>query len=119
MNFAVDGHMRNQSYFSAWMQSIIPHDGDGLVDTSSQYGASRPYELAYKNEYATNIEVMVLSDADETPIAQFQIQEAFPSNMNAIPLAWAQNDAYATFSVFFDYLSWKQTNKPGNPSFKR
>ena len=106
-NFAADGNMSIYQFFDAWLQSILPHDSEGNFSAqNSNYGPGRVYELSYKTEYATDIDIVLFNEnGDET--CMMKLYEAFPSNMNAIPMAWADMNSYATFSVFFDYVDWK------------
>lgn len=119
-NFAADGNMTIFQFFDAWLQSIIPHDSDGLFSSgSSEFNGElgRVYELSYKTEYATDIDIS-LFDASGQEIMVMTLYEAFPSNINAIPLAWGDNNNYATFSVFFEYVDWN-VRYIQNDNFKR
>lgn len=110
-NFVVDGEGFNWKYFSAWMQAIIPHDAvGGGIFQESEYGQGFPYELEYKDNYATDPILTVYADDDEK-IMEFQIREAFPSNINAIPLSWGDRDNLAQFSVFFEYLDFQEVSE--------
>ena len=105
-NFAADGAMTIWQFFDAWLQSIVPHDSDGIfAQQQSAFTGGRVYELSYKSEYATDIDIVLFNEIGDE-VMKLTLYEAFPSNMNAIPLAWGEQNNYATFSVFFEYVDW-------------
>ena len=117
-NFAADGNMSIFQFFDSWLQSIIPHDSEGIfAGRRTNYHSGRVYELSYKSEYATDIDIVLFDEAG-TETLTLTLYEAFPSNINAIPLAWGDNNSYATFSVFFEYVDWN-VRYFENENFKR
>ena len=115
----VDGNMTNWTYFNDWIQAIIPHDrGDnGGIGSASQHGnGNKVYELSYKKEYATDVLIDIYR-TDGTIIRTTKLIEAFPSNINAIPVSWVDNNQIAQFVVYLDYLDWDVTQTPDQQNF--
>jgi len=117
LTFIADADLSNWSYFDSWLQSILPHDSERGINTPSKYGEGMVYELEYKQKYSTDMIIEVFDaqskkagdDFNQIPPAPkltIVVKEAFPSNVNAIQLSWADNNNYATFTVFMEYLDW-------------
>jgi len=108
--FNVDGDFDTWNYFNDWMQTIIPHDGANM-DNNSEFSVGKPYEIAYKKDYAVDMNIKVMSE-DGFQIKEVFLREAFPSNVNLIQLSWADQNQISQFTVFIEYLDWsEQINK--------
>lgn len=121
LTFASDAKAEVWGFFNAWMQHILPHDARQGMSTDSNYGAKSNqmvYELSYKTEYATDMEIIVF-DENGNKVLTFTIREAFPSNLNAIPLAWGDQNNYAQFPVFIEYLDWYIESNVQQPNFQQ
>jgi len=97
--FTVDGDMKVPSYFHRWTQLIINYDN------TSQYGSlngALPFEMGYKQEYATTIIVDVYNEYGED-IYTYKFKNAYPINVGQVETAWANNDEALTQSVGFSY----------------
>lgn len=107
LTFMMDNDAFIWDYFNAWLQSILPHDSqtNGINSPSTYSNASRVYELSYKHEYATDLEILIFNESGQNTL-KVTLREAFPSNMNGIPFSWGAQNAYAQFTVFIDYLDW-------------
>lgn len=109
LTFAMDSDAEIWELFNSWTQSIMPHDAVDGINTSSVYetsvGAREVYQLAYKTEYVTDMNILIY-DKNNNLIKNFFFREAFPTNINAVPLNWNAFDEYARFTVFIEYLDW-------------
>lgn len=108
LTFAFDGEADMWDLFNQWTQLILPHDTrDGDISKVSDYGlpGQLVYELSYKDEYKTDMEIAVY-DKKNFKVATYKLRDAFPSNLNAVPLSWNEQDNYSRFTVFIEYLDW-------------
>ena len=103
-SFIADGKGEIWTFFNDWLQSILPHDTDQGFNTRSTFGGY-PYELAYKIDYVTELNIAVF---DETGKKQINIicKEAFPSQVIDTNLNWADTNSTAKVGVVFEYLDW-------------
>ena len=102
-----DGNMDTWNFFQQWLSVILPHDATSGFITSSPRTSGNTYELSYKTEYATDVEITVFNEVNQEKKKVF-LRESFPSNMNQINLSWGDQNQIAQFTVFMEYLDWYQ-----------
>jgi hypothetical protein len=129
LTFIADNNGDMWDFFNAWTQHILPHDVKTMNSPSGSYGSpsqtNYPYELSYKDEYTVLLNLNVYAPRvmratnappgigtpsgyeEAKPLFQLEFREAFPSNLNAIQMAWGNQNEYAAFTVFMEYLDWK------------
>ena len=103
-------------FFDAWTQHILPHDATQGMSTDSAFGAVENqlvYELSYKHEYASDIEISVMDETGKTNL-KFTVRQAFPSNLNMVPLSWGDQNNSVQFTVFIEYLDWHLNTQPAS-----
>jgi hypothetical protein len=110
LTFMSDGNTDCWEFFNQWMQNIIPHDAGNGINSQSNYTSNLVYLVEYKEAYAVDMEIVLFDETGDI-IRKFFVREAFPSNMNPIQLDWANQNNYANFSVFMEFLDWSTSWK--------
>ncbi len=120
MSFMLDGNVGIYKILYQWINMIVNYRwttgadaGGGITSATGLLNDNNnPYELAYKNEYATTIEIG-LYDARglATPNLSTNLRDAYPTFLGDIPLNWASTDPYIRVPVAFTYMDW-YTTKP-------
>lgn len=106
--FISDGDGDIWTFFNNWLQYIIPHDTENGFNSRSQFSVGQtryPYELAYKQDYATELNIGVYDIAGNKTI-NLVCKEAFPSQILDIPLAWQDTNNTVRLSVVFEFIDW-------------
>lgn len=120
-SFLADGKGLVWNFFSTWMQRIMPHDTNEGFNSISGFNNGYPYELDYKENYVTDLNILVFGDGrgelnvnsknktfEEPSIKLLDIIciEAFPSQVMDINLNWADTNNVAKIGVVFEYRDW-------------
>lgn len=98
LSFIMRNDMTEKLMFDEWMQIINP---------------TTRYEFEYKDQYATTIDIYAMSEyaqsesnLDAKTIYLATLKKAFPLNVNAIPLVWADENVMR-LQVQFAFTDWK------------
>lgn len=103
--FLSDGKGDVWQFFNTWLQKIMPHDTPRGMNSASRITGAFPYELEYKQEYVTDLDI-VIYDAVGNPKIRTICREAFPSQIVDMPFAWGETGNISRFAVNFEYLDW-------------
>ena len=103
-SFIADGEGNIWKFFNNWLQSILPHDTENGFNAQSAFGGY-PYELSYKENYVTQLNIAVFDERGEQQI-NIICKEAFPSQVIDTNLNWADTNGTAKVGVVFEYLDW-------------
>lgn len=103
LTFLVDGRGLIHQFFKEWIDGIVRFDR--LVTNSDGFAYQEPYEIEYRNNYVTDIEVYLYNDK-LSQIYKVKLYNAFPIFMGDISLNWGATDDYVTLPVSFSYTSW-------------
>jgi hypothetical protein len=91
---------QNLRFFQQWMVFINNFDfRDPMSDDSPVF------ELRYKKEYAVDINLFLFNEAG-TPVYAITMREAFPVNVNEMPVNWADNANPQRIPVTFSFHDW-------------
>lgn len=112
-SFIADGNAEIWTFFNEWLQYILPHDADQGFNNPSGFGGY-PYELAYKVDYVTELNIAVFDETGKNKI-NLICKEAFPSQVIDTNLSWADTNGTAKVGVVFEYLDWYQAD-PNRPA---
>ncbi len=115
MSFMMDGQIGIYNIIYQWINIIsnfkwtTNEDGGGGITTATGFLNSNnsPYELAYKNEYATTMQIGVYdARGRSTPNIAINLRDAYPTFLGDIPLNWASTDPYIRVPVTFTFFDW-------------
>lgn len=106
MEFIVDRNMNLVNFFNAWLQSIV-----NIYDSGTYTAIANdqlPYEVAYRDEYATTIDINVYPNGpdmfDLAPYT-FKLLKAYPINSGNISLRYDNQNNYMVLPIGFTYES--------------
>ncbi len=112
VTFLEDNKGRIYQYMTSWMNSIFDHGAPSMGLISS-------YEVAYKDDYATDIFVSVYnnegtytgtpgtnSSIPDEPVVTVVFKEAYPIAVNDIPLSWENKSSLVKVSVTLAYTDF-------------
>lgn len=105
--FMVDSNFAVLKFFHRWMQKIVNYDDSG--GPISAVDGMLPFEMGYKSDYATTIEITVYSFASESITYQYKMTGAYPIQVGNITEAWEQAGEVMTLPIGFTYDSLKVT----------
>jgi hypothetical protein len=103
--FLGDGTGQVHQFFYSWMNGIVKSDRMPYSSFGVGYNGLRPFEVEYKSEYATDIRITVLDEANKKVIVVI-LHEAYPIFMGDTALSWADNDNIMRFPVTFTFFNW-------------
>lgn len=96
LTFVCRAELYEKDLFDTWLQLINP---------------VASFDFRYKDNYATTIEVIQFSELpvegtnNHKPVYQVFFENAFPTNINPLPLIWA-DDSHHRITVSFSYDRW-------------
>jgi hypothetical protein len=104
LTFMSDNKALVHSFFYNWTKLISNHDARN-GDFNKQSGlvgggmvSARPYEIAYKNDYVSNIEITVFNEGSKE-IMTLTLRDAFPVAVGDIQLNWADTNDFVRIPV--------------------
>ena len=98
-------------FFTAWLKLIVNHDmRKGIQAGSGVQQGQTPYEVSYKSEYATEIDIQLFSKTNKV-IKRVVCLEAFPMMVTDIPLNWEAVDSMMKCHVVIAYRDWYDADR--------
>lgn len=98
MTFSLSGDLREREYFMSWQDRAI---GDHRKRNSSITAASS--DIGYYNSYVKDVEIRAYEEGDDSAYHSIILHEAFPAQVTAVPLSWAETDSNSKLNVQFMY----------------
>lgn len=107
--FYCDSNSYLMTYFQRWMSLISNYDtSEGVTGTNRGVVNNQvPYELSYKDDYTTKLEITVFKDNGEKSI-KITCQQAFPTAIGDIPLSWNDSVSLLKVPVTMTFMDWYQ-----------
>lgn len=113
MTFMVDGNGDNLRFFQNWVKLIYNHDNRDNLRTATGLGREQyPFEISYKDEYATTIQILIYNDNGgefrngEDEAVLITLREAWPHTIVDMPLNWSDNNNIMRLPVIFTCFDW-------------
>jgi hypothetical protein len=103
LSFLVDSRGIIHQFFKEWIDGIVRFDR--LVTNPEGFAYQEPYEVEYRNNYVTDIEIYIYNDKLQQ-IYKVKLFNAFPLFMGDVSLNWGATDDFVTLPVSFSYTSW-------------
>lgn len=106
MTFMSDKNGKMHNFFHTWTKLISNHDAR-LNDYTRVSGikGQRPYEISYKNDYVSDIEILVFDDNGKERMKVF-LRDAFPTAVGDIQLNWNDTNDFARIPVSFTFTDF-------------
>lgn len=99
--FMVDSNFGIMKFFHRWMQAIVNYDKSG-----GNFGAvnnALPFEMGYKSEYATTMDVAVFSQNTKKVEYVYNFAGLYPLNTGNVSPSWENQGEVLTLPVGFTY----------------
>lgn len=106
-SFMVDSDFGIMKFFHRWTQSIINYDKSG--GNFGSVNGALPFELGYKSEYATTMDVAVFSQNTKRVEYVYKFSGVYPINVGNVSPSWENNGEVLTLPVGFTYDELKVT----------
>lgn len=100
--FVVDHSASQYKFFNIWMNGIYNTNTQNGILTKSPIDGSMPFEVAYKEDYATTINIFMYNEATNK-VLELTLHEAFPIQMHDTNMSWGDTDNIVRLSVSFSY----------------
>lgn len=105
--FYVDTNGLLFDFFHTWMRTIINYTTEGRSFTRSRFSGMSPFEVNYKPNYQTDMDILVLDQEDGGKIVkQYRVMKAFPVQIPDTPLSYNSTDSILTLTVMFSFFEW-------------
>lgn len=101
LSFILDMAGEVYNFWYSWMNGIMNFNRSKGLNTKDEYG-KLPYEMAYKDDYASEIKVIMYNEASDT-ILQSTMTKAFPMGINDTPLSWGNTDDIVRLNIPISY----------------
>ena len=98
LNFIIDKNSNLHMFFFNWINTVVNlrSRGQSRYNETENEGYSKgysPYEVGYKDEYCTDIEIHMIRETGENDKAMSaKLYRAFPRALPGFDLNWASND---------------------------
>jgi len=98
-----DESMAHWRFFKEWLNLIVESNMSGGIGGTG--GAAMPYEINYKSEYLTSVNIQTFDEAGHLR-ASVVLRDAFPIALEAVELAWANGEEYMRIPVTMCFTDW-------------
>lgn len=106
MSFIGDANGSIWSYFQQWMRLIVNYDmRNGIFASTGILQGQKPFELAYKEDYAVDIHISVFDDLGNESI-HVVLRESYPIFVGDIQLNWGDTNSFMRVPVTFAVYDW-------------
>ena len=105
--FMVDSNFGVMKLFHRWTQAIVNYDRSG-----GNYGSvnnAMPFEMGYKDEYQTTMQVAVFSQNSRQVEYVYEFAGLYPVNVGNVAVAWENAAEVLTLPIGFTYDQLKVT----------
>jgi len=109
--FMVDSDFGVMKFFHRWMQAIVNYDRSG--GNFGSVNNALPFEMGYKSEYATTMDVAVFSQNTKKVEYVYTFSGLYPINTGNVSPAWENAGEVLTLPVGFTYDELKVTGSQG------
>ena len=106
VSFIADADGDILEFFKAWHNLIVAGDARGGINTpNADSPGAFTYELSYKTDYVTDLELMIYRDVINpgTLVKTVTLRDAYPYGFGQTKLEWADNNTYLRIPVTFTF----------------
>ena len=98
-------------YFYLWMNGIVGFDELPRGNSSKDLFGKLPYEVEYKDQYKTQIEIYVYNEV-QNKCGVLQLHNAYPIFLGDVQRGWGDTNQLVRFPVTFTYSHWQYEDIP-------
>lgn len=117
VTYIADGYNEKWKFFENWTNLIFNTNMEGGINevsdlagagfggfqgTNAGYMPMLPYELAYRDEYISDVIIDVFRPTGEC-VTSVTLRDAFPVAVSGLDFNWKDNDSYAKLQITFAY----------------
>ncbi len=113
-SFIVDRSGSQFRFFNIWMNNIYNVDSSKGIGAVNPDTGSQTFEMGYKGTYATDITIFVYNEQTDK-VLEMTLHEAYPYQVNDVPLSWSGKDDMVLLNVAFTYRNFVMKNVDGLP----
>jgi hypothetical protein len=111
-SFIVDRSGSQFRFFNVWMNNIYNVDSSKGIGAVNPDTGSQTFEMGYKGTYATDITIFVYNEQTDK-VLEMTLHEAYPYQVNDVPLSWSGRDDMILLNVAFTYRNFVMKNVEG------
>lgn len=105
-SFIIDRAASQYTFFNLWMNEIFDMDMQGgILRNDPAADSKQPYEVGYKDNYATTMNMFVYNETTDRVI-ELTFQEAYPFLMQDTTLSWADQGNVLRIQMSFAYKTF-------------
>lgn len=105
LTFMLDSDHRVEYFFQYWLQEII-NTGSSVKGPASSFKNRTSFEMGYKDNYTTTLELRFFSDSDPGSYIEYKFTDVYPVQIGSVQLGWEQNDQIARMPIELTYHSY-------------
>jgi hypothetical protein len=112
LTFLMDSKSEIYNFFYDWTMHIVNFNGKGGSNYRDSNNAWKPYEVGYKDDYKTDLNISVYDGVKKqnsnssNEILSLKVYSAFPMGLPSIPLAW-DSSQLIKLSIPFSYTDFE------------
>ena len=112
LSFISDAGGSVWTFFQQWMRMIVNYDmRHGIVngDGSNSNGVlpgQLPFQIAYKEDYISDVQILVFNESSTIPELVIVLREAFPMFVGDVGLNWGDTNDVARIPVTMSCYDW-------------
>lgn len=104
LTFLIDSNAEIYAFWYQWMNAIMNFNrANGLNSTDDQ--GKRAYEMAYKDDFATEIKVLIYNE-DADAVIQATMLMAFPMGIPEAPVNWNNTNELLKINIPISYRDY-------------
>lgn len=121
MSFIVDRVASQYTFFNIWMHRIFDMNMSGGIlprDTFGSPSTSAPYEVSYKDDYATGMHIFVYNEVADKVI-ELNFLEAYPILVQDTAMSWGLQQDVVRLQVSMAYKVFYMKTLEGYPDITK
>lgn len=114
MTFMLSEDWREHKFFEGWIGGIMGHVKEKTGSTANVInGTTRQvYTVSYYDDYVSQVNIIPI-DRQGGAVASIMLNEAYPTNIGPVALAWGDAGEVATFEVTWSFRDWYHVKPDG------
>lgn len=113
LGFISDAGASVWSFFQQWLRMIVNYDMRDGINNGSNGTTSNgvlpgqlPFQLAYKEDYVSDVQILVFDEQTDVPHLVIVLREAFPLFVGDVALNWNDTNNVARVPITLSCYDW-------------
>jgi hypothetical protein len=104
LQFVVDKQALIVDFFEAWLNRIVNRDSYGGANMNNRgENGRRPYEVAYKDNYACSSVNVFVYDRAQNTVMEYNIYDVFPTGIQSMNMSWSEENTLMKLNITFSF----------------